>query len=115
METRESVARPFLFASRVLVFCLLLGIGCGAQGVEPAVSAELQQQEKQSDHSRPAGPDAATAPGLKKALVSKDPRRTDIPDALLIIMLALIGIVVIARRNVSGKDRKVLPIEDSER
>ena len=115
MEMREAVARPFLFASKVLLFCLFLGTGCGVQGMESAGYAEPLQQEKQSVHPRPPVPDEGTAPGLKKALVSKNPRRTDIPDALLIVMLALIGIVVIARRDVSGKDQKVLPIEDSER
>ena len=48
---------------------------------------------------------------LRKVLTTRNPRRTDIPDYLLVIMLALIGIVVISRRDVSRGGQEVFSRE----
>ncbi len=112
----EPVARSFLDRIGVL-FCLLLYVmGTGvvaATGMESMTTSVEQQQIKQTDRPGQAVLKSPVS-GLEKVLTSKSARRTDIPEALLIVMLALIGVVVIARRSVSGKDRKA-PLKTDER
>ncbi|GEM_PF-2833064 len=107
----ESKVKQFLFGSGAL-FCLLLYIAvtglAGAHEVDSGSCDELHQQEEQRVHSDRANRKPLEA-SLKKVMTAKYPRRTDIPEAFLIVMLALIGVVVIARRDVSGKEQGTFP------
>ncbi len=106
----DFLVRPKVLRAGMLV-CLLFctatsGLSVAREAVSSApggVVGELEQT-----HAEQAIPTGAR-PGLKKALTSKQPRRADIPDALLVVMLALIGIIVISRRDVGGKGRNRLP------
>ena len=97
------------------LLCLLLFIGGAGFGVQAVADEVLGgqdggQQPRHSERSVPAVD--STGPGLTKVLTTKHPRRTDIPDAFLIIMLALIGVVVISRRGVTGKEEVPPPEKD---
>ena len=108
---RKPVVKPFLFGSGVLLCLVLYFVGAGftiAHEVDAGSCVEPRQQEEKQTLSRQAASKSAGV-GLKKVLPRKYTRRTDIPEALLIVMLALIGVVVIARRDVSGKERSVFP------
>ncbi len=104
--------KPLLFGTGLLL-CLVLYVAGTASAVAHEVDSASgncdcigsQQEVKRSER---AGSKSAGA-GLRSVLPRKYPRRTDIPEALLIVMLALIGVVVIARRDVSGRERSVLP------
>ncbi len=102
----ESKVKQFLFGSGVLL-CLLLYIAgtglAGAHEVDSGSCDELHQQERVHSDRANRKPSEAS---LKKVMTAKYPRRTDIPEAFLIVMLALIGVVVIARRDVSEKGLK---------
>ncbi len=87
------------------LLCLLLLIGA-AFGVQVEAGENQTEQNVEQSHSpeRVASKADSAEPGLTKVLTTKHPRRTDIPDAFLVIMLALIGVVVISRRGVTGKE-----------
>lgn len=112
MERRKRGARSFPFGSGVLLGVLLYIAGASfaaasGAGGEVATSTGQQRVEHAGrEESEPA------VPVIKKVLTNKPARRTDIPEALLIVMLALIGVVVIARRGVTGKAGKDAPVEN---
>lgn len=95
------------------LLCLLLFVGAnfGVQAVADEVLAERDVGQPRHSERAVSGADSVE-PGLTKVLTTKHPRRTDIPDAFLVIMLALIGVVVISRRGVTGKEGVSPPKKD---
>jgi len=93
------------------LLCLLLFAG-GAAGVQ-AVAGEVPAQQQAIGRSaypeKKASGSRVAEPGLAKVFTTRYPRRTDIPDAFLVVMLALIGVVVISRRGVTEKERTSPP------
>jgi len=98
------------------LLCLLLFFVGAGFGVQAAADEVLAKQDiGQPRHAEKTVSNAnadSVEPGLTKVLTTKHPRRTDIPDAFLVIMLALIGVVVISRRGVTGKEGVSPPKKD---
>ncbi len=99
------------FGVTVVLLGLLLCISwTGAVYAHGECVPQTDVAGEQPQEVRPAqSPVASKAEdaGLKKALTTRNPRRTDIPDYLLVMMLALVGVVVISRRNVSEKGKEM--------
>ena len=97
----------------VALLCLLLcALWAGLVSAHGECPPETGDAREQLQEGRPAHSEQVAAKaedaGLKKVLTTRNPRRTDIPDYMLVIMLALVGIVVISRRDVSGRGQKTL-------
>lgn len=90
---------------------LLLFITGAAFGAQVAADEFQPNRTMEQVHPQKKGgtKSGSAEPGLTKVLTTKHPRRTDIPDAFLVIMLALIGVVVISRRGVTGKEGALPP------
>ena len=94
----ESVVRSLLFVFGMLLCVAGSGLAFAYYESSAGNLGSQQRVEKPAHSERVVSKSAEP-----KALTSKYPRRTDVPDSVLVVMLALIGIVVIARRDVSVK------------